>query len=161
MVSSGRDSFFILHNALASSIRCGSFFNPRNHFLCVSGSAGSCQDVPPIVGHVKLPFVRDSVLRSFAVYELQCTACPKKYIGQTGGPIKSRLREHCASASSAFHQHTFNQHNSPPETCVEWRILAMQRNMMKRRALEAIFISQQRSSLVNGCSGDALFTFVT
>ena len=28
-------------------------------------------------------------------------------------------------------------------------------------ALEAIVISQQRGSLVNGCSGDALFTFVT
>ena len=116
---------------------------------------------PPNCWTCEVAVRRGQCFKKFAVYELQCTACPKKYIGQTGRTIKSRLREHSASASSAFHQHTYNQRNSPPETCVRWRILAMQRNMMKRRALEAIFISQQRSSLVNGCSGDALFTFVT
>ena len=99
--------------------------------------------------------------RKFSVYELQCTVCPKKYIGQTCRTIRSRLKEHCTSLSSAFYQHTQEQHHTPPEDCMKWKILAVERNITKRRSLEAIYISRQRSALVNGCSGDLLLPFLT
>ena len=98
--------------------------------------------------------------KKFSVYELQCTACPKRYVGQTCRTIRSRLREHCTSTTSAFYQHTQAQHQAPPEECLKWKILAMERNGTKRRTLEAIHIARQRHLLVNGCSGDALLPFL-
>ena len=103
---------------------------------------------------------KDCCFKKFAVYELCCSLCDCRYIGQTNRTMKSRLREHCKTASSAFYQHAFSEHQAPPESILKWRILRTERNLSKRKALESIFISRERHKLVNGCSGDSLLPFI-
>ena len=43
------------------------------------------------------------------VYELKCTNCPKKYIGQCGRSLKERFQEHISRSSSAVYTHMIEE----------------------------------------------------
>ena len=115
---------------------------------------------PPTCWTCETAVYKENCYKKFTVYQIQCKRCPKMYIGQTGRTIKSRIREHCTSSSSAFFQHANQQHQQLPERILEWRILATERNAAKRRALESFHIAQKRQLLVNGCAGDTLLPFI-
>jgi hypothetical protein len=44
------------------------------------------------------------------VYELQCTECPRKYIGQTGQTFKTRYKEHIRDIKNNGQYSKFAQH---------------------------------------------------
>jgi hypothetical protein len=44
------------------------------------------------------------------VYQLQCTDCPKKYIGQTGRTFEARFKEHARDIRNSGQNSKFAQH---------------------------------------------------
>ena len=103
--------------------------------------------------------VRGKCYTKGVVYRLTCTQCGSMYVGQTARTIKSRLKEHLSSSSSAFHQHVMEMHDVMPDECFKWRILRIERDFLTRTALEAIEI-RKCNSLVNGCNGEVLLPFL-
>ena len=94
------------------------------------------------------------------IYKLTCTLCDREYVGQTARTIKSRLKEHLTSTSSAFHQHVTEVHRALPEDCFVWQIIRAERDFFTRTALEAMEI-RKSDRLVNGCQGEMLLPFLT
>ena len=103
--------------------------------------------------------VRRRCYTKYAVYELTCRQCHAKYVGQTTSTVRSRIREHVTSASSAFFRHVMECHQSIPQECLRWRILRIERDGVARLALESLEIGK-RDHLVNDCSGEQLLPFL-
>ena len=103
--------------------------------------------------------VRRRCYTKYAVYELTCRQCQAKYVGQTARTVRSRIREHVTSASSAFFRHVMECHQSIPQECLRWRILRIERDGVARLALESLEIGK-RDHLVNDCSGEQLLPFL-
>ena len=94
------------------------------------------------------------------VYEISCILCDEKYIGQTDRTVRSRLKEHVQSQESAVFQHATIVHQTLPEDSITWKIIDVERNTSLRLSLEAIYIQNNQSSLMNNCVGEALLSFL-
>ena len=94
---------------------------------------------------------RKNVDKAGVVYQLDCTQCTAKYIGETGRQAKDRMKEHqkdisnCKPASKIF-QHV----NNNPSHSFDFdnlRVLANEKNLHVRRHLEGVHSHMQPSSI--------------
>ena len=88
--------------------------------------------------------------------------CDNIYIGETERCIKNRLNEHFRMASSAVWVHMKNIHNiDSVSDYISWRVIEVERNRTKRRALESLKIRHSdQSKLMNGCQGEDIEPFL-
>ena len=86
------------------------------------------------------------------VYSIPCKACPAMYIGQTGRPLETRVKEHKTAvrngevSSSALAEHAWNESHQ-----IDWddvSVLAAENNLQRRLTLESWHI-HQHSTTVN------------
>ena len=90
--------------------------------------------------------------RTGVVYSIPCKACPAMYIGQTGRPLETRVKEHKTAvrngevSSSALAEHAWNESHQ-----IDWddvSVLAAENNLQRRLTLESWHI-HQHSTTVN------------
>ena len=85
------------------------------------------------------------------VYRLQCENCPKRYIGQTGNALTTRVKQHRAACrlqhldKSAVTAHSLTEGHR-----IAWndaKVLAQESNYTKRRFLESWHIRASTNCL--------------
>jgi hypothetical protein len=101
-------------------------------------------------------------LATGCVYVMECTRCPEGhavYIGETGRPLQTRIKEHCyacrtQSEASALALHYKEEHPDPdfPETAclpLEYKISLLEKSLLytRRKIREAVHIAQLDPSL--------------
>ena len=92
------------------------------------------------------------------IYEIRCTICQMKYIGETQRMVRSRLNEHIfLNSESAVKDHFKDDHpNASITSSISWRILHSGiKHYKQRQTLEAMYIKQANSALMN-CVGQIL-----
>lgn len=78
------------------------------------------------------------------VYKIWCDDCPSFYVGQTGRPFSTRLKEHLSRHNSSFYQHLFSEnhkHNSE-----NWKMLHIVNKGKKMDGLETLEIIRESSN---------------
>ena len=119
---------------------------PFNQKECVKGNQGTCE-VCPLMGR------GGGCSKRGVVYEVVCNLCGGKYQGETDRPLNNRIVEHIRAAKNpqsypnkALGHHYHSVH---PNCQVDIRvvILDIQRNTLKRKLSEALFIHRNKPSL--------------
>ena len=88
--------------------------------------------------------------RKNIVYEIECTTCHKKYIGETHRTFMTRFKEHhMASTKSHYYEHWIKEHNTEPKPDkANCKILGSgYRDTIQRTVDEALWIKKTRASI--------------
>ena len=84
------------------------------------------------------------------VYSIECSNCPKTYIGETGRPLKTRLKEHQKSAKVGDLKSALSQHQLETGHRVnfeEVKVIQQVAFLKNRKVAEAIHIRTQKPAL--------------
>ena len=87
------------------------------------------------------------------VYEIICNLCGEKYQGETDRPLNNRIAEHIRAARNlqSYPNNALGHHyNTVHPNCqvdINVVILDIQRNTLKRKLSEALYISRSKPSL--------------
>ena len=93
------------------------------------------------------------------IYFISCVTCSASYIGETGRTMRSRLREHVSSQTSAVFRHLLSHDPSPDLSSIRWTILHRNmRSIHQRKALEESVIRSQKPVLNEIFSSSLLCT---
>ena len=82
--------------------------------------------------------------------ELECTVCKEKYIGETGRQLLDRVKEHesdikyCNKRIGPWAVHARNHQE---QTTFNTRILGVERNVHRRKILEALIIKEMKPNI--------------
>ena len=82
------------------------------------------------------------------VYQVPCGSCDKKYIGETGRGVKTRLKEHKRDLRNDMEHSAFVLHAHKTNHLPYWDgagVLAICKNRENRKATEAAFIATQET----------------
>ena len=88
--------------------------------------------------------------RKNIVYEIECTICHKKYVGETHRTFMTRFKEHhMASTKSHYYEHWIKEHHTEPEPDkANCRILGSgYRDTIQRTVDEALWIKKTGASI--------------
>ena len=90
---------------------------------------------------------RPEELRRGVVYEVPCSECNMKYIGETGRSLQERLKEHKYAVKTANMNNGIAAHAWNHQHRVDWdsaRAKTFEQHLWKRKVLEAICIRETR-----------------
>ena len=105
-----------------------------------------------ILVHPKDPIPKEQ--KCGVIYQIDCSNCPSSYVGETYRPLSVRVQEHQQpSRNTAVCEHIKEKKHKIEMKNV--KILASEKNMMRRKNHEAIFIHQLKPAL-NRDSGTQL-----
>ena len=86
-----------------------------------------------------------------AVYQLTCADCPKTYIGETKRTIRTRVKEHCASARNNHPElSAIAEHALLCDHKVSWqapKILCHEKGTVSRRVQEALWLAVTKDTV--------------
>ena len=93
--------------------------------------------------------------KKFTIYWMKCKFCSKEYVGESQRPIRTRLHEHQAdgrkrSKGTPWGEHMWKEHideSVTKEPVFTARILAVERNPVRRKAREAIEIRDRKPAI--------------
>lgn len=102
--------------------------------------------------------VKPACFLKAAVYEVTCSVCGAKYIGQTERTMRSRILEHLKTPTSHVYAH-MQTHGANHQTSLTWRVLTTHNYTATRLALEALYI-RRTGNKMNGCEGMDLLPFL-
>ncbi|EFP08203.1 hypothetical protein CRE_04414, partial [Caenorhabditis remanei] len=101
------------------------------------------------------PFTgRGGCARKGAIYQITCE-CGEVYVGETGRPLSDRIDEHVRAANkpslksysnTVWAKHSKSVHNGE-SLKLTIKVLTVERNTNKRRAVEATYINTLKPSL--------------
>ena len=119
---------------------------PFDQKECVKSNPGTCE-VCPLMG-------RDGgCSKRGLVYEIVCNLCGEKYQGETDRPLNNRIVEHIRAAKNlqSYPNNALGHHyHSVHPNCqvdISVVILDIQRNTLKRKLSEALYIHRNKPSL--------------
>ena len=93
------------------------------------------------------------VAKEDVVYEIICNLCGEKYQGETDRPLNNRIAEHIRAARNpqSYPNNALGHHyNTAHPNCqvdINVVILDIQRNTLKRKLSEALYMSRSKPSL--------------
>ncbi len=91
-------------------------------------------------------------LKKNLIYELTCTVCKEKYIGETQRELHTRVKEHnfatqTGRANSAMREHYEKQHTDIPPVPFTAKILETANDFIDRKLKEAKWIQKLKPSI--------------
>ena len=113
---------------------------------CVKSNSGTCEVCPLIAKG-------GGCSKRGVVYEIICNLCGEKYQGETDRPLNNRIAEHIRAARNlqSYPNNALGHHyNTAHPNCqvdINVVILDIQRNSLKRKLSEALYISRSKPSL--------------
>ena len=119
---------------------------PFDQKECVKSNPGTCE-VCPLMGR------GGGCSKRGVVYEIVCNLCGEKYQGETDRPLNNRIVEHIRAAKNpqSYPNNDLGHHyHSVHPNCqvdISVVILDIQRNTLKRKLSEALYIHRNKPSL--------------
>ena len=94
-------------------------------------------------------------LTKYVVYQIICSNCNITYIGETGGTVGSRIKEHLRMKKQTVFLHLKSHLDNPfKESPISWKILHSNiKSHSERKIIEALEIQKQSDNVMNGCIG--------
>uniref|UniRef100_A0A7I4Y0P3 Reverse transcriptase domain-containing protein n=1 Tax=Haemonchus contortus TaxID=6289 RepID=A0A7I4Y0P3_HAECO len=90
---------------------------------------------------------RGDCMRAGVIYEIRCQACGAEYIGETGRPLRIRIKEHLEGLRKSRTQTPLGMHrilcHGGNEFTISVAILALETETTARKALEACWITSR------------------
>ena len=130
-----------LHFDSGKSLR--KYFHPPKQRLTCNNQCDTC----------KISEKKNHCYCKNVIYKINCLLCDRVYIGETSRCIKTRIKEHLPTKTSAVYNHFLDCHNDTRKQ-ISWSILHFGlHNFKKRMIVEAMHIRKHRHSLMNGCQG--------
>uniref|UniRef100_A0A7I4YQ85 Reverse transcriptase domain-containing protein n=1 Tax=Haemonchus contortus TaxID=6289 RepID=A0A7I4YQ85_HAECO len=88
---------------------------------------------------------RGDCMRAGVIYEIRCQACGAEYIGETGRPLRTRIKEHLEGLRKSRTQTPLGMHrvlcHDGNELTISVTVLALETETTARKALEACWIA--------------------
>ena len=99
----------------------------------------------------------DKLDKCGVVYNIDCGGCSKCYIGETGRPLKTRLKEHVKSVKEGDCKSALSQHNLDTGHKVDFdsiKVIQQAAQLRERKVTESIHIRLKRPALNRDCGYD-------
>lgn len=104
-----------------------------------------------------------SCQQKLIIYKISCLICQAVYIGESQRTFRSRWLDHMRDDASHVKQHIKSHSEivqAEAHLSFRWEILATERNFHARKATEALFIRNSHETLMNGCEGKRVLSFL-
>ena len=90
------------------------------------------------------------------IYQVPCMDCRKLYIGQTGRPLDTRLKEHKRAVREADERNAIFTHVQNFHHRINWtqsKIIINCKDYLKRNYIESAIIQRNETNLINNSHG--------